>query len=348
MSSTRPEQASGDLVAGEVRRVSRFAVSPVRDGSAETGLALAMLEGPLAGRSLVVLPGESVRIGRSPRAGFPIPEDPLLASIHLAVEWRDGVYRVVDLGSPNGTFLNGIRIQEARLREGDRIEAGQSAFQVTFQRSPVERPPSAQDAVQTVAQQRGLSPPGSTEIATCEESPFSDLSPVERRLLELLGAGADNLFALVDTDANPAAPHCIARSGHRYGEVWPESIRSGLEKRGPYLVELPGGSTLLQTLVRHGWGRNWIVWLSSGDAIDLVLRHLRDVSSIRTASGQRLQLRIADPRLLRAFLRHLTAKECAGFFGPVTRFLLESPDCEALLDFRAAETGVVRGETALR
>src|SRR5439155_11949496 len=38
--------------------------------------------------------------------------------------------RISDLGSRNGTFLNGSRIQEAVLFDGDLISAGQTRFRV--------------------------------------------------------------------------------------------------------------------------------------------------------------------------------------------------------------------------
>jgi len=65
--------------------------------------------------------GESVTLGRSPKAGLPLP-DRYLSREHARISVRDGVLLVEDLGSRNGTFVNGVRIEERTLVEpGDRL-----------------------------------------------------------------------------------------------------------------------------------------------------------------------------------------------------------------------------------
>ncbi len=68
----------------------------------------------------------SYRLGRAPSNQLSYPADGGLSREHLAIE-RDGSEWVVrDLGSTNGTLVNGERISEPRvLRSGDRITAGQ-------------------------------------------------------------------------------------------------------------------------------------------------------------------------------------------------------------------------------
>lgn len=55
---------------------------------------------------------------------------------HAAVIRRDGVLCVVDMGSPNGTFLNGQRLipnQPRILRDGDDLRLGHLVLQIKFE-----------------------------------------------------------------------------------------------------------------------------------------------------------------------------------------------------------------------
>ena len=74
---------------------------------------------------LVVLEGERLSLGRSTAAELCYPDDNGLSRQHLAIE-RDGDgWALRDLGSKNGTMLNGAKITERTpLKSGDRITAG--------------------------------------------------------------------------------------------------------------------------------------------------------------------------------------------------------------------------------
>ncbi len=71
------------------------------------------------------LQGERISVGRAATAELSFPDDNGLSRQHLAIE-RDGEgWSVRDLGSKNGTVLNGVRVTEkTRLNPGDRITAG--------------------------------------------------------------------------------------------------------------------------------------------------------------------------------------------------------------------------------
>jgi ABC-type multidrug transport system ATPase subunit/ABC-type multidrug transport system permease subunit len=76
-----------------------------------------------AGRR-VEIPPDGLVLGRSPEDGMPV--DSVRASrAHARVEPHDGGFRVVDLDSKNGTFLNGRRLDgPAELTSGDAIGIG--------------------------------------------------------------------------------------------------------------------------------------------------------------------------------------------------------------------------------
>jgi len=67
--------------------------------------------------------GDPVTIGRSPQGDLFI-DNPAVSFHHARVFSQAGVYYVQDLGSLNGTFLNGFRITQAPLTHGDVITVG--------------------------------------------------------------------------------------------------------------------------------------------------------------------------------------------------------------------------------
>jgi pSer/pThr/pTyr-binding forkhead associated (FHA) protein len=69
------------------------------------------------------LQAQEVTIGRSPQSSIVI-DNPAVSYNHAKVFWQDGVYYVKDLGSLNGTFLNGNRITQAPLSFGDTVAVG--------------------------------------------------------------------------------------------------------------------------------------------------------------------------------------------------------------------------------
>ena len=72
---------------------------------------------------------QALVIGRGASVfGEGVLDDDLLSRQHVAVEARGPVVGVRDLGSRNGTFLNGDRVEEASAAEGDVIAVGSLAF----------------------------------------------------------------------------------------------------------------------------------------------------------------------------------------------------------------------------
>jgi ABC transport system ATP-binding/permease protein len=68
-------------------------------------------------------PGSVKTIGRSPGAEF-IVDAALVSRLHCQITATEEALQVKDLGSTNGTFVNGRRVKTAELREGDRLSVG--------------------------------------------------------------------------------------------------------------------------------------------------------------------------------------------------------------------------------
>lgn len=86
---------------------------------------LTMEAGPDAGHSHRA-GDRALRLGRSPDNDI-ILRDPATSGHHARVERRGDQFWIVDLGSTNGTLVNGEPIQEKELSNGDRITIGQNA-----------------------------------------------------------------------------------------------------------------------------------------------------------------------------------------------------------------------------
>jgi pSer/pThr/pTyr-binding forkhead associated (FHA) protein len=68
----------------------------------------------------------ALRLGRSPDNDV-ILRDPATSGHHARLERRGDQFWLVDLGSTNGTLVNGEPIQEKELSHGDRVTIGQNA-----------------------------------------------------------------------------------------------------------------------------------------------------------------------------------------------------------------------------
>lgn len=70
----------------------------------------------------------AVRIGRAPDNDLVI-DDLVVSRRHAELRaLADGTYEIADLGSHNGTYLNGARVDHAAIGEGDIVGIGHSAF----------------------------------------------------------------------------------------------------------------------------------------------------------------------------------------------------------------------------
>jgi hypothetical protein len=102
-------------------------------GAPASPLALRVKRGVAAGASYALpRPASSdaaLVLGRD--AGCTVVvSDPRVSRRHVRVAAGDRAVTFEDLGSSNGTFLNGVRRASGRLRRGDELEIGDTAFTV--------------------------------------------------------------------------------------------------------------------------------------------------------------------------------------------------------------------------
>ena len=70
-----------------------------------------------------ILPGSIKTMGRSPGAEF-IVDASMVSRLHCRLTAGATELQVVDLESTNGTFVNGQRVAQASLKEGDTLGVG--------------------------------------------------------------------------------------------------------------------------------------------------------------------------------------------------------------------------------
>src|SRR5687768_4774460 len=73
--------------------------------------------------------GPPLVVGRALNSDIPV-FDPTISRRHAELSVEDGGVRLRDLGSSNGTFVNGARVENARVTPGDVISFGKVAFRV--------------------------------------------------------------------------------------------------------------------------------------------------------------------------------------------------------------------------
>ncbi len=126
-----PAWQPADLPSESKRTVSLSALSPEAIASGEAIVAkLSFESGPFAGR-VVALPKEMVTVGRAPDNDV-VVSDPATSGRHGRIEVRAGAFWISDLGSTNGTLVNGEPVIEKQLADGDLIAIGQNTMRFTL------------------------------------------------------------------------------------------------------------------------------------------------------------------------------------------------------------------------
>lgn len=110
-------------------------------------------------------------IGRdSRRVVLPI-QDKRLSRCHAAIVYDEGGFRLVDLNSSNGTYLNGEMIRHSvRLKDGDRVRLGSLSFSF-FVCNTAQVLPSVSDELLTQVRRLSAAPASKPAIAPLPATP---------------------------------------------------------------------------------------------------------------------------------------------------------------------------------
>src|SRR5438874_13752727 len=98
-------------------------------------VTLTVTAGPHVGRAFAFDQHDTFLVGRGEDVHFRLPDDPSLSRKHFLLEVNPPLCRLQDLDSRSGTKVNGRKVTTIDLTDGDRIEAGGSAFRVQIERA---------------------------------------------------------------------------------------------------------------------------------------------------------------------------------------------------------------------
>ena len=172
-------------------------VPPAPPRSGARSYVLRFISGKYQGGEFPVVPDKQILIGRSSDLDMVLVED-MVSRKHARIAMQADQIWIEDLGSTNGTFVNGEKIKRARLKEGDRVLIGTSILKLIAgdaQRDGMD----AKRELENVAQARRTSQQR-TMSGSIEEVPLPDL-------LQLFGTSKKSGILVIRTDDDVGRIH---------------------------------------------------------------------------------------------------------------------------------------------
>jgi two-component system, cell cycle response regulator len=156
-------------------------------------------------------------LGRSAEATFRVEDDGISRKHAKVMLGPDGHFQLVDLGSTNGTFLNGVRITVATLHDGDKVQIGshtvlkfslQDALEEQYQRSIYES--ATRDGLTRIFNKKYFLEILKKEFAYC----------VRHRVpMSLVMMDVDHFKKVNDTYGHPAGDFVLSKVAQKISET---------------------------------------------------------------------------------------------------------------------------------
>ena len=175
--------------------------------------ALVVLTGADVG-SRQRLDGTTV-VGRDPQAGM-VLGDAGVSFRHARFEDRGDAWAVVDLGSTNGTHVNGQRVQDAILAAGDRITLGTTVLRYEVQDAVDQEYDDLLDRLLNIDELSGLYVRRKFDR---ELRALIDAARVDGSAIGLLVMDLDGVKAINDAHGHLFGAYVIGESGRVIGQV---------------------------------------------------------------------------------------------------------------------------------
>lgn len=181
--------------------------------------------------------GSSFSIGRVPESDLMLT-DPRVSSRHCVIEDRGDGFALVELGSTNGTSVNGADVDEERaLHPNDKIEVGDTVIRFELQ-DAVDR--AYDEVVQRLIDIDDLTGLYQRRRFDRELAELLDEAEHDQASLGLLVMDLDGLKGINDTHGHLFGAYVIAESGKAIGEVIPEGAIAARFGGDEYVVACPG------------------------------------------------------------------------------------------------------------
>ena len=151
----------------------------------------------LAGMPTVGMPTEGeIVLGREPGGTGVKVQDPLCSRRHVIIRRDNGTWKVRDLESKNGTYVNNLRISEAALANGDLVRIGHAEFAF----AAVGEAFRCASCVRTLVS----APPEAPFCTECRRTfPLLGATLGQRRLIRGLGQGSFGTVYVAHRRGNP-------------------------------------------------------------------------------------------------------------------------------------------------
>ena len=158
-----------------------------------------------------------VVMGRSSEAAFQVDDDGISRKHAKVVMGATGHFQLVDLGSTNGTYLNGNRVSVAELTDGDKIQIGsntvikfsiQDQLEEQYQRSIYES--ATRDGLTRIFNKKYFLDTLRKEFAYCLR---------HRVPLSMLMFDVDHFKKINDTYGHQAGDYVLARIAQRVADT---------------------------------------------------------------------------------------------------------------------------------
>ena len=231
--------------------IAVFAPVQAEPGFERPRPSLVSIHGAQLGKRWPIETGGLV-IGRDPaQASLALP-DPAISSRHCAIELEPvtGEFSVTDLASRNGTYVNGEKVSERSLRDGDKLFVGETVLKFTLHdaidasfHSEIDRRMNV-DALTGLVVKREFD----LELAGVFAQAASDGEP-----LTLLMMDMDGLKSINDDKGHQMGSLCIAEVGRIIREevaAAGRACRFGGDEFIAFLhpLELPAGARLAERI----------------------------------------------------------------------------------------------------
>ena len=151
---------------------------------------------------------------------------------------------------------------------------------------------------------------------------------------ELFTAGR-HLFTILDGAVVPGLLVKLHRDEPEQVCLYQGELLPDRTEIAPYLVRLERDSRFTDWLFDQGWGKHWGIFAQVALQIDLkqVRKHFRTFLRVALPNGQFQLFRYYDPRIFRVLLPQFNAEETQRIFGPVSAYLMESPEEDVALRY---------------
>lgn len=154
---------------------------------------LRFISGKYQGGEFPIVNDKPIIVGRSSDLDMVLVED-MVSRKHARITMQQDQIWIEDLGSTNGTFVNGEKIKRARLKEGDRVLIGTSILKVIAGEGKGDSTDAAKQNLENVAAARRTTQ-ARTMSGSIEEVPLPDL-------LQLFGTSKKSGVLVIRTESD--------------------------------------------------------------------------------------------------------------------------------------------------